>query len=369
MKKYILYVAALAAVIAALNSCENENAAQRVSTDRIIQLPLVQNTDQKVEPTPAPTLQPREEDTDRDYIYPDATDYQVNFVNNVIYDNCVNAKKAFETVLSNGSVSTQMKNNGTNLGDGDTYFVDQCMSYMYGLVCNYVSCYNNGNVQGCMEAAKAMCDFDINGLNKSYLFDVMVASKLPREFNDGTVHVDFSRHNDIYDNQGNIVMTNGRKLHAIGLEDPILCATPEDRDDFDRINRISSWYSVLPTVITNQYAVVKNVNGNDGICHVWNQTNVEACCRREWASIRQNGQSMYGCNPDTVHIRWEDSANSYIYEGPNGEVYGMLGYADQARVNNIYGVQDAVVNQKGDPYLLDGILRGMVAQNGYTYQK
>ena len=71
-------------------------------------------------------------------------------------------------------------------------------------------------------------------------------------------------------------------------------------------------------------------------------------------------------------LKWEtdeDSANSYIYEGPNGEVYGMLGYADQARVNNIYTVQDAVVTQKGDVYQLDGNLKGMVAQNGYTYQK
>ena len=368
MKRYILYVIALAAAIAALKSCEDDNIAKR-SNERIIQLPLVETTDRQVTPvTPAPVpVEPAEEE--RDYIYPEATDYQVNFVNNVIYDNLVQAKKNFESLLASGKVSTQMQNNGTHLQDGDVRFVDDCMSYMYGLVCKYVDCYQTGNIQGCVDTAKAMCDFDLNGFNKSYLFDVMVASKLPREFNDGTVHVDFNSHNGIYDNQGNIIMTNGRKLHVIGLADPILCATPEDKDDFDRIDRVSTWYCMVPKIITNQYAVVENTAGNDGICHVWNQTNVEACCRREWASIRKDGQSMYGLNPDTVHIRWEDSANSYIYEGPNGEVYGMLGYADQARVNNIYTVQDAVVTQKGDVYQLDGNLKGMVAQNGYTYQK
>ena len=74
---------------------------------------------------------------------------------------------------------------------------DGYIRYMYGLVCDYVYGYEAQNWNGCYEAGRAMCEADVNGINKSYLFDMLVASKLPREYNDGSVHVDYR--NNIYE--------------------------------------------------------------------------------------------------------------------------------------------------------------------------
>ena len=366
MKRYVAWVVALAATIAVANSCSKRDDTRR-STGRIIEIPLVEVTKQPVYPDTTSHTEPvvpvtpvTPEPVAQDFGY---------YVNDTVYNNLNNAKKSFENLFANGKVSTQMKNVGHNLNDGEVRYIDDCMSYMYGLTCDYVGSYQSNNVQGCIDAAKKMCDFDASGFNKGFLFDVMVASKLPWEFNDGTVHVDFDKHYGIYDNQGNIVMTNGRKIHVIGMDDAICTATPEDRDEWSRMERISNWYGTVPKVVTNYYSVVNNTAGNDGICYIWNQTNVEACCRREWSSIKKDGQSMYGFNPETAHVRWDASINSYVFEGPDGEVYGVLGYSEEMRVNDLYNVQDAVINQQGDVYKLDDQIRKMVYQNGFQYTK
>ena len=200
-----------------------------------------------------------------------------------------------------------------------------------------------------------MCDADWNGINKSYLFDIQVASKLPAEYNDGTVHVDYTK--NIYDSNGFIVMTNGRKLHNVGPADAILS---NNIGDTGEIFQVSDWYSAVANIITDQYAVVQNTNGNDGVCHVWNQSNVERCCRMEWENIKRVGQSMYGCDPKTTSIRWENSANCYIFVGNNGEVYGPVDSETARRIDNVYAVQDGIVNGCGDPYNLDVMIQNMV---------
>ena len=342
MKRYFALVFLLAAIVAGVKCCQKE--APRTG-DRIINIPTTGVTETYTTQEEAQT-----------YWMPTGSHvgFHENAVDETIYRNLKRALASFESIRANGSVSQQMRNNGTYLNDGDAGFIDDYMGYMYGLVCDYVYSYEAGNYQKCAEALGAMCDADWDGINKSYLFDIQVASKLPAEYNDGTAHVDYSK--NIYDSNGYIVMTNGRKLHNVGPADAILSNTPEVGDSY----RVSSWYSAVPNIITDQYTVVQNTNGNDGVCHIWNQSNVERCCRAEWENIKRVAQSMYGCDPRTTSIRWEQSANCYIFVGNNGEVYGPADYDLNCRINAVYAVQDAVVNGCGDTGLLDTFIQNMV---------
>ena len=350
MKKFFATVFLIAAVLAAMKGCE-KNVAKK--GDPIIQVPKVTSS-QTVSDS---LILPKGEAETVSWVSYDTGegihDYYT-IVNETVYNNLKKALPSFESLLSKGPVSTQMRNNGTHLYDADAECIDQALGYMYGLVCDYVYGYEAGNWEGCLNAGRAMCEFDWNGINKSYLFDIVVASKLPYEYNDGTVHVEFA--NNIFDDQGYVVMTNGRRLDLVGMSDAILSNVP----DSSHMYAVSRWYSAVPNIITDQYEVIQNVHGDDGVCHIWNQSNTERCCRMEWNNIKLVGQSMYGCDPKTTLIRWEESAKCYVFEGPNGEIYGPADEATCTRINHLFEVQDAIANGAGDIPNLDAYVKNMV---------
>ena len=122
----------------------------------------------------------------------------------------------------------------------------------------------------------------------------------------------------------------------------------------------SEWYRVLPDIIFDEYRVIQNSRGNDGICYFWNQRNVENTCSKEWERIREVGKSIYGLNPDNLSILWDANQVSYVYIDDYNNTY-LLDYDGNARVDHLFEVQDAMASGVGDPFFLNTYLKNMNA--------
>jgi hypothetical protein len=126
------------------------------------------------------------------------------------------------------------------------------------------------------------------------------------------------------------------------------------------------WIENLPNVLLNEYSVVKNSRGDDGICYIWNQTTVEKDCRNEWEAIRNEGYNLYGFNQDTVFVIWDYDLASYVYVDASDARY-PLDSNSSARVDHLMEVQDSMVSKEGDVLFLDSYIKNMRAYN-QTYQ-
>ena len=360
MKKFFTNIITLAIIVAVIQSCQRKAWTQPSSSERILSVPTPQSQTTVVD-------QRSDEEIAQQIVDETRRQEREIFVNETIYRQFLTARENYEQLFKNGSISGQIRNTGVSLNDEHAKYIDESIKYIYDNICAYISSYEAGNVDGCINSGKKLYDFEASNINKDYVFSAIVSSQLPEGYQSP---VGFHNYGHIYDGDGNIVLSNGNRIHLIGGEDALLCATPDQKNPEDCMITVAEWYKVLPTIITNRYRVVRSNSSDNGICYVWNETNVERACRREWAAIRQDGQSMYGINPDTTVIRFEEAANGYVYEDQEGTYYGPLDFRDNMRVDHIYEVQDALATHTGNVYALDQDIKDMInAQSGYTYSK
>ena len=281
-----------------------------------------------------------------------------DFVNEEVYRNLHLAKSNWDQFYRNGQVSVQMKYNGTDLNHSDSDFIDSNMWKIYNLIFNYVASYESGDIENCAKNAKDLLYFYDNTINKDFLYRILIMNKLPAE-----CQADISRpfYNSLFDQDGNILLDNGKKLSIIGIEDDIL-ETHYDNNFYDKMLKVSEWYEKLPTMLLEEYAFVENVNViNPEICYLWNETKIENICAKEWENLKISGQNIYGFDLDSTVIRWLPEANSYAYESQNGIIYGLLNDMDTSRVDHLYEVQDAIVTHIGDVSFLDSYIKNMIS--------
>lgn len=326
MKKYFMTAISLAVVIGFLEGCEKAHLQEPISYP----VPIYYTPTSEIHSV-------------------DSMDY----VNEEVYDHLVNAKNNFNRLYYNGEVSSQMRNMGTSLNQGEAEYIDSSMRKIYELIYGYVDSYHRGDYQDCYQKAQNL--FEMNVMEKDFLFDILVSPKLPQEFRSG---IDFEQYQGIYDASGNIILKDGRLLRLIGGEDDLIKANTYPTTDYNRIVEKSEWYEKLPNLLFNEYSSIQNSNGYDGICYVWNQTVVENACRNEWASIRKEGQEIYGFDPNQVSIFWNLAEGIYYYEDLYGRVYPLTTMGN-SRIDHLYQVQDAITSREGDVYFLDNYIKNM----------
>ncbi len=292
------------------------------------------------------------------------TNINYDLVNEEVFLHLSEAYNNMRLMYLNGEVSSQMMNNNIQLSQGDSKYVDENMKGIYYLISSYVNFYRENDLYSCSEVARQI--FNYQGISKSDLYNILVSRKLPVECQSS---LNYHNVGGIYDNAGNIVLDNGRILRLIGGEDSIISNDDNYTDTYNRMIQLSKWYETLPMILFDQYASIQNVNGNDGVCYVWNQTMVERSCNREWNMIKQDGQSRYGFNSDTTSVIWDPNFVSYVFEDINGQHF-LLDDLENARVDHIFDVQDAIVSGVGDPYFLDNYEKNMrTYQDVYQYSK
>lgn len=337
MKKYWKDILLVGAIIAVIHyNHENKELRQQDSQPVVTPTPAIT----EVITTPVPKT---DEEIAREISEKARAEKLLIYANEDLYRTLSTAYDNFNRFYANGEASTQMRNSGTYLSDNDASNVDSNMRNMYQLLSNYVNAFQSGDYDTCAQIGEQI--YNMNGLEKIYFYNLLVNSKIPNQYRDG------------------------RNLCLIGPSDLLICGIEQASDLYNSVQIQAKWISTIPNIILDQYQVIDNSNGDDGNCYIWNQSNVERTCGREWSVIREQGKSMYGVDPSTVHIRWSDEANTYYYEDQNDVVYGPLDpYSNQA-VDHIYEIQDAMVFGSGNVYALDGFLKDMVSTRGYSYTK
>lgn len=337
-KKYIATILALAAIISVGKSCgkdEEKSSGSNIVIPRIT--PAAQT-----EVTPQPSNM-----------------YAI--VNESVYHNLVEAKRNFEQLFQNGDVSSQLKSHGISLSGDNADFIRSNAKSIYDTICSYIQSFEKGDSNACYSFGASLYDYYYHTLSREYLYNVMVASQLPSAYQDS-----FSA--NPYDSYGNICLQNGNKICFIGGSDDLVCPTPYYGDYYNDMYVRSEWYKHLPSILCDYYGVLKNSDGDNGICYIMNEARAERYCSGEWASIKEDGQSIYGFNAHDARVVWDYNANCYIFVGPNDEVYGPLTSSEASRVNGINTVQDALVLNEGSPYTVDSCIRDMLGrQSAKTY--
>ena len=295
MNKYFTIAVSFALGIGTIKACETIKG--KISSENLkdtILESLVQDND-NVQSVPVPIYVVQDQDTIKlvnDTIQNGVLDIQDNTINNVDYDlvneevylHLSEAYNNMNSMYLNGEVSSQMTNNNIQLSQGDSKYIDENIKGIYYLISNYVKFYRENNFYSCSETARQI--FNYQGISKSDLYNILVSRKLPVECQSS---LNYHNVGGIYDNAGNIVLDNGRILRLIGGEDSIISNDDNYTDKYNRMVQLSKWYETLPMILFDQYASIQNVNGNDGVCYVWNQTKVERSCNREWNMIKQSG--------------------------------------------------------------------------------
>ena len=290
-------------------------------------------------------------------IYNDYNSIDYNYVNDVVYRSLLQAQNHFTQLYSGGEVSFQMRNHGAILIPNDAPVIDSNMRNLYSLISQYVDSYQKRDFIRCDQIGKELSNH--NTLSREYLYSLLIARKLPREFQSEIVS---------YDGVGNVQLKNGRLIHFIGGADSLINSNTYS-DDYSKMMGTCEWLQSLPSLILNEYSVIQNRRGNDGICYVWNQTAVERDCRAEWEMIRNDGVSLYGFDPNTVSVYWDMDLSTYVFIDSYGRKYPMD--RDHAtRVDHLMEVQDSMVSKVGDVYFLDSYIKNMrTYQNPYQYTK
>ena len=103
-----------------------------------------------------------------------------DYVNEEVYSNFVAARNRFSYLYQNGEVSSQMSNNGNVLSYDEASTIDYSMRVMYQLLNEYISYYESNQLDACYEKGKEILNY--KGIDKQFLFDVLISKKLPEGY-------------------------------------------------------------------------------------------------------------------------------------------------------------------------------------------
>ena len=382
MNNYFKNLIGVAAVILTFHFCLKDVEAMKQNTENrstpqptkevteIIEEPVFYGTGAEVEITPAPTPNVVETPVPTPTVYiPTEEELRaqakhqedlLTYVNENVYHTFANARENYSNFYSNGEASSQMQNLGIQMTQYDVDYVNNNMHIVYDLLNRYVSSYENGNYDDCITVGSQLLDMGENYLDKNTLYQILVSNQLPVEYQ-GTI--DFkNRGNSIYDMYGNIILDNGKQVNIVGGTDDLICSSDIPYDNYNRMYMVADWIKKIPSILLNHYTPLRDTFSDLDVGYFWNQTKVERIARNEWNLLKQNGQAMYGFNPDNVVIRFSEDNNSYVYESSDGYPYGLVNYDDNAKVDYLYDLQDAIVAGEGDVYYLDNAISNMISE-------
>ena len=290
------------------------------------------------------------------------------YANEDLYNTLVKARDSYSKFYGNGEASSQMRNLEIQMSQYDADFVDSNLHTMYDLINRYVSSYEAGKYDDCINIGSKLYDMGNRYLDKNTLYQILVSNQLPEEYQ-GTV--DFkNRGNSIYDMYGNIVLDNGREINIIGGTDDLVSAMEVSNDDYTRMQDMAKWIKKIPSVLLSHYTTFRDNFADLDVGYIWNQTKVERIARNEWNVIKKNGQDMYGFDMNNVTIHFSEENNSYVYEDYDGNQYGLVNYDDNAKIDYLYDLEDAIVSGEGDAYYLDNAIHNMISdQQNRQYNK
>ena len=284
-------------------------------------------------------------------------------VNQQVYFNLLEAKKNYGLLFIDGPVSNLMIQHHAVLSPEESIYVDNCFVNTYNLICHYLDSYENSNIEECYYAGLALSNYYKEGLTRESLYHYQVLRRLPEAYQSNFL---INEYGSIYDENGNIHLQNGNKIRLIGLEDELVGPTISDEVTFNNMYQKSQWFKNLPNIVLSEYSILNPTNYSDAL-NIINESKTERLCEREWASIKEDGASVYGFDPSYVHV--SNINNDYYYVGADGELLGMLNSNEINRLNRLYTVQDVLISNTCDVNVLDNDIKNMGVQSGYSYSK
>lgn len=278
-------------------------------------------------------------------------------VNEEVYTNLVLAKRNIEFLLKRGKVSAQMESMGTKLSSDDKEYIDYNIYGLYHAIDKYITCYENRDFEECFYAGQFIKQNYEAGLNKEYLFEIMIRNQLPEAYN---ANISYDEFGNCLNSRGNIRLTNGNTLHVIGKKDLLTNDSSED----DSISQ-SKWLASLPDLLLGHYTVIRDIE-DPNMCYICNDVLTEKMLDEEWRSLKAEGKVMYRI-PGEVRIGHDVDTNGFYFEDKNGNIIDEMSMNQAYRANQILYINDSLLIGQGNLDLLDNYLSNIEKHKQQVY--
>lgn len=278
-------------------------------------------------------------------------------VNEEVYTNLVLAKRNIEFLLKRGKVSAQMESMGTKLSSDDKEYIDYNIYGLYHAIDKYITCYEDRDFEECFYAGQFIKQNYEAGLNKEYLFEIMIRNQLPEAYN---ANLSYDEFGNCLNSRGNIRLTNGNTLHVIGKKDLLTNDSSED----DYISQ-SKWLASLPDLLLGHYTVIRDIE-DPNMCYICNDVLTEKMLDEEWRSLKAEGKVMYRI-PGEVRIGHDIDTNGFYFEDKNGNIIDEMSMNQAYRANQILYINDSLLIGQGNLDLLDNYLSNIEKHKQQVY--
>ena len=278
-------------------------------------------------------------------------------VNEEVYTNLVLAKRNIEFLLKKGKVSAQMESMGTKLSSDDKEYIDYNIYGLYHAIDKYITCYEVRDFEECFYAGQFIKQNYEAGLNKEYLFEIMIRNQLPEAYN---ANLSYDEFGNCLNSRGNIRLTNGNTLHVIGKKDLLTNDSSED----DYISQ-SKWLASLPELLLGHYTVIRDIE-DPNMCYICNDVLTEKMLDEEWRSLKAEGKVMYRI-PGEVRIGHDVDTNGFYFEDKNGNIIDEMSMNQAYRANQILYINDSLLIGQGNLDLLDNYLSNIEKHKQQVY--
>lgn len=278
-------------------------------------------------------------------------------VNEEVYTNLVLAKRNIEFLLKRGKVSAQMESMGTKLSSDDKEYIDYNIYGLYHAIDKYITCYEGRDFEECFYAGQFIKQNYEAGLNKEYLFEIMIRNQLPEAYN---ANLSYDEFGNCLNSRGNIRLTNGNTLHVIGKKDLLTNDSSED----DSISQ-SKWLASLPDLLLGHYTVIRDIE-DPNMCYICNDVLTEKMLDEEWRSLKAEGKVMYRI-PGEVRIGHDVDTNGFYFEDKNGNIIDEMSMNQAYRANQILYINDSLLIGQGNLDLLDNYLSNIEKHKQQVY--
>ena len=278
-------------------------------------------------------------------------------VNEEVYTNLVLAKRNIEFILKRGKVSAQMESMGTKLSSDDKEYIDYNIYGLYHAIDKYITCYEDRDFEECFYAGQFIKQNYEAGLNKEYLFEIMIRNQLPEAYN---ANLSYDEFGNCLNSRGNIRLTNGNTLHVIGKKDLLTNDSSED----DYISQ-SKWLASLPDLLLGHYTVIRDIE-DPNMCYICNDVLTEKMLDEEWRSLKAEGKVMYRI-PGEVRIGHDIDTNGFYFEDKNGNIIDEMSMNQAYRANQILYINDSLLIGQGNLDLLDNYLSNIEKHKQQVY--
>ena len=280
-------------------------------------------------------------------------------VNENVFTNLLIAKTNIEKLLEKGKVSSQMEMMGTKLHDKDKDYIDYNIYGLYHAVCKYIDCYEDKDYEECFYAGQFLKANHEYGLNKEYLFEVMIRNQLPEAYN---ANISYNEFGNCLNDNGDIMLTNGNTLHVIGKKDAITRGNHFEDEENSTVAQ-SEWIAMLPSLLLGHYTVVRDQD-DFSICCICNDVLTEKMLDHEWNNIKAEGKAMNDINSE-VRL----NINGYYFEDEEGNIIDELSMNQAYRANQILYINDALLLGCGKLSVLDNYLSNIEKSRHSSYMK